>query len=77
MTLDERILTFVSAGDETLHSNENDPAIADCGVVVLHGNARIDDIAESLAFVKSEVCGYPDASFRVFFLRRVERCVAR
>ena len=74
-TLDESIVKSVSAEDESLSPNEDDPAIADCDVVVLHGNARIEVTAETFAFFKSEVCGNPDASFRMLQLRRVECCV--
>ena len=71
MTLDETIVNSVPAGGETLISKENDPAIADCDVV-LHGNAVIDVTAESFAFPKSEVCRYPDTVFYVLLLRRVD-----
>ena len=74
MTLGERIVKFVSAEDESDNSILNDPAITD-GAVVIHCSARIDVTAESFAFIKSEVCGYPDTAFCVLLLRRVECCV--
>ena len=74
MTLGEIIVKFVSAEDESDNWKYNDPTIAN-GDVVIHCSAPVDVTAESFAFIKSEVCGYPDTVFHMLLLRCVECCV--